>query len=135
LNINLNAGTRSDSSDIFIYYKLGPDDGSDGQCITGIYTVDTSNGETDPAGGTRIDLDLNQGAGGDFIFLGYFKQAGAKPIRGIAVKDDHSTANTEGGSGYDYLWVTHQGSALMQDLNEGSGGDYVYVGYSYGSPE
>jgi hypothetical protein len=135
LNINLNAGTGSDSDDIFIYYKLGPDDGSEGQCITEIYTVDTSNGEGNPGGGTLINLDLNQGAHGDYIYLGYFRQAGARPVRGIAVKDDHGTAYSQGGSGYDYLWVTHQGTALMQDLNEGSGGDYVYVGYSYDSPE
>jgi hypothetical protein len=135
LNINLNAGTDSDTADIWIYYKVGPDDGSEGQCITRLYTVDTTNGETNPAGGTTIAVDLNQGAGGDFIYLGYVNEAGAEPVRAVAVKDDASTAYSDGGSGYDYLWVTHQGSATMQDLNEDAGGDFVYVGYSYGSPE
>ena len=91
MRVDLNAGAGGDTPYIWIYYKSGPDDGSAGSCITGLYTVDTSNGETDPAEGTVIDVDLNRGAGGDYIYLGYFMQSGADPIRSIPVKNDSAT--------------------------------------------
>jgi hypothetical protein len=117
---------------IWIYYKLGPDDGTEGDPITGIYTVDTSNGESNPPGGTMIGVDLNYDVGGDFIYLGYFRGTG-DAVRSIATHNpsDGDYNYSQGGASSYYYWVTHQGSATLQDLNEGAGGDFIYVGYSY----
>jgi hypothetical protein len=136
LGMSLNVGVAAESSGLWLYYKLGPDDGSDGQCLTGLYTVNTSRGETDPEGGTRINVDLNQNAGGgDTLYLGYVRQPGAEPLRAIALRDTDATVYSDGGAASSYLWVAPAGSSVPQDLNEGAGGDFVFMGTSCDRPE
>ncbi len=135
LNRDLNIGAGGDF--IWIYYKLGPDDGSEGEPITGIYTVNTNNGETNPTGGTLIPVDLNDGAGGDYIYLGYFTGTDDPIIRSIAINNRAEKTSTgdfvysEGGESSYYFWVTQQTTVKMQDLNESAGGHFVYLGYSH----
>jgi hypothetical protein len=128
---DLNAGSGGDF--IAIYYKLGPDDGSQGACISRIYTINDSHGEANIPGGTRIGFDLNYTVGGDFIYLGFIQDASQPPIRSVVIYDQNynkPTFSEGGGSQYQYTWVTKQNSANWQDLNEGAGGDLIFIGYS-----
>jgi hypothetical protein len=138
LPVDLNQG--SGGGFIWVYYKLGADDGSDGTPIGHIYTVDTSNGESNtPGGPCAVDYagycrDLNQSVGGDYIYLHYLLDA-SNPIRAIVVKADgvYHWAPAEAANQYnpdlDVEWCTHMGNPLvLQDLNEGAGGAYIYIG-------
>jgi hypothetical protein len=71
-----------------------------------------------PLGYTKINVDLNRGAGGDFIYVCYKKGVGA-PITG--------------------LWVTLGGgqppsdrgfTRINVDLNRGAGGDFIWLWYT-----
>ncbi|WP_420751930.1 MAC/perforin domain-containing protein [Rhodococcus sp. O3] len=95
------------------------------QVITG-----GSRGIAPPAGFEKIPVDLNRGAGGDFIFLCMQKltrarlsQAGINPITGLKVVYGK---NTPAPAGYEKIDV---------DLNKGAGGEFVYLSYKRGEPE
>ena len=64
----------------------------------------------DLGGWTKIDQDLNAGAGGDYIYL-YVKPPVLNNLK--VISGDHSC-----GSGW---------TKLDQDLNAGAGGDYIYL--------
>lgn len=68
----------------------------------------------------RIPVDLNQGAGGSYIYLAYLKGGEADPITAlyVLIQDDKEPINAP--SGY---------TPIATDLNEGAGGDYVYLCY------
>ena len=86
--------------------------------ITGldvIYGQDTP----PPPGYTKIDVDINKGAGGEYIYLCYSKEPG-EPITSIQVfASDSSDFQIQ--SGY---------TKIDKDLNKGAGGKYIYMGYS-----
>lgn len=65
--------------------------------------------------------DLNDGAGGKYIYLYYTIDAWDYPrgITSIAFNDDSFGA------------VCGNGSTTPQDINEGAGGDYIYMHYGY----
>ncbi len=142
LPIDLNRGAGGDF--IWIYYKLGLDDGSTEGLVpvNRVYTVDTSDGEHDPYGGTLASVDLNKGAGGDFIYL-YFTRGFGNPARCVVVwnagedNDEHNyywgpvtpVDNLVTYDPSDVVWARQHGTTSLQDLNEGSGGDFIYVGY------
>ncbi len=71
-----------------------------------------------PAGYTKINVDLNQGAGGDFIFVCYKKGVGA-PITGLYVTLDGGQPPAE-----------PVYSKIDVDLNRNAGGDYIYLWYT-----
>lgn len=71
-----------------------------------------------PEGYTRINVDLNQGAGGDYMYLCWKKGVGA-PITGLAV-----TLN--GGQPPSDARYTR----INVDLNRNAGGDYVWLWYT-----
>ncbi|WP_299011113.1 MAC/perforin domain-containing protein [uncultured Shewanella sp.] len=75
-----------------------------------------------PVGFTKLDVDLNKGSGGEYIYLCYKK---VPFIDSIAIKD----LDVVSGSSPD-LQAPHGFTRLEQDLNKGSGGDYVYLCYS-----
>ena len=56
LDIDLNEGTGGNY--IWLYYKMGKADGSEGEPVSRIYTVDEYDGET-PQGGTKLPVNLN----------------------------------------------------------------------------
>ena len=85
--------------------------------ITEITFIDGHDTPT-PAGFTKINVDLNQGAGGDFIYLCYKRGVGA-PITGLAV-----TVNS-GSPPSDAEYVRWN-----LDLNRNAGGAYIYLWYS-----
>jgi hypothetical protein len=70
-----------------------------------------------PAGYTKINKDLNKGAGGDFIYLCYKKGDGA-PLTKIFVTigEDRRHPN-----------VPEKCSIINVDLNRDAGGNYIYL--------
>lgn len=73
---------------------------------------------TAPAGYTKIPIDLNQGASGDYIYLCYRKGVGA-PLTGLAVT--YNSASPPAG----YSWTR-----IDVDLNRGAGGAFVWLWYT-----
>jgi hypothetical protein len=74
-------------------------------------------------GYTQINQDLNQGAAGDYIYLNYktAPATGAGPFISSLTVFDGTNPPTNDPS---YTFIT------TQDLNKGSGGDDLYLGYS-----
>jgi len=77
-----------------------------------------SSGIQPPAGYTRINADLNAGAGGDYIYLCYKKGVGA-PITGLCVTIDSGAPP-----------ANPKYTRINVDLNDGAGGDYIYLWYT-----
>jgi hypothetical protein len=71
-----------------------------------------------PAGYTKINVDLNQGAGGDYIYLCYKKGVGA-PITGIAVTINDNPPPSDA-----------EYTRIDVDLNRGSSGDFIWLWYT-----
>ncbi|MBN1441947.1 MAG: hypothetical protein JXA90_04515 [Planctomycetes bacterium] len=153
--MDLNEGTGGNY--VWLYYKLGPADGSEGTPLGEIYTVDETDGEKPKSkDDTVLPNNLNSGSvvEGNRIFLA-FKSSDWPVVRGIAVANidssDNSTMiqyappNVEGK--YPVVWVQERKndgwSTSMpgpwepspQDLNEGTSfalfyvTDYNYIGY------
>lgn len=70
-----------------------------------------------PAGFTRVEVDLNRNAGGDYIFLCYKKGVGA-PITGLMVLTGLHAMPPAG-------W-----QRINVDLNRNAGGEYIWVAYT-----
>lgn len=82
-----------------------------------------------PAGYTRIGVDLNKGAGGKYIYLCYRRGDGPAimaPLKFI-VTDQTMPAITAVPLPAAGQPATGQYSMIPQDLNEGSGGRYIYL--------
>jgi hypothetical protein len=85
-------------------------------CITEVAVIyGGSFGIAPPAGFTKVGVDLNQGAGGDYIFLCYKKGIGA-PITGLAVTLNGGSPPTD---------ATY--TRVNVDLNRNCGGDTDFV--------
>lgn len=95
--------------------------------ITGLYVIygSSSNIQCDkgyPGVYTRVDVDLNKGAGGDYIYLCFTRNPDwpGTPVTDIYVWSGNS-ANPYFPLGYILLNV---------DLNKGAGGKHIYLSYS-----
>lgn len=148
LNIDLNEG--SGGNYIWLYYKTGKADGSQGQPVSRIYTVDEHDGEA-PQGGTKLPVNLNEGSpfvGGVPLWL-YVVKAD-RPVARCVVVDNRTKGKRlygppEAAGKYSIEWVRQlvpdgfgpPYSDLppdTQDLNEGESylfvlSDYIYIGY------
>jgi hypothetical protein len=120
---------------IFLYVAFGRDDGSDGPPITALKLWDSTDepGIPPSTSFTKIDQDLSEGAGGDFILL-YYSTAASEgaPIRALCVYDKSDNTrvySTNAGTAQIYSDVTNT-AGCRQDLNEGASGDYIYLMYS-----
>lgn len=96
--------------------------------INALAVVTGDNSETAaPVGYTRIDLDLNRGAGGKWIYAAYHKEpynilsSSQQAVVGIGVFDQDEVNSMPPG------WTV-----IPHDLNEGAGGEFVYLGYKMG---
>ncbi|XP_026173788.1 uncharacterized protein LOC113136890 [Mastacembelus armatus] len=74
----------------------------------------------------KINVDLNKGAGGNFIYMWYKSQAGTAPITRIQL-----TFSDDMGAGLSRVGYTR----IFKDLNAGAGGDYIYLWYFRGPTE
>lgn len=96
------------------YNKTGPNK----DCIDDVKIIFGKNAPA-PAGYTKLDLDLNKGAGGEYVYLCYRRVPynNSIAIKGVTVL---------GGSSPN-VPAPYQFVQVPGDLNEGAGGDYVYV--------
>ena len=154
LDIDLNEG--SGGSYVWLYYRTGKADGSEGQPVSRIYTVDEHDGEA-PQGGVKLPVDLNAGShivGGVPLWL-YVVQAERPVARCIVVDNRGIGSNSTGkrvyappeaAGKYQIEWVRELNPDNLsqpfadlpfdaQDLNEGESflpffvSDYIYIGY------
>ena len=138
VDYNLNSGT--DEQIIYLLYKTGSADDTLNPPITDFYIKSTSDKSDHPdmithnnrnyyritsivGSNSFLDSygDLNDGAGGKYIYLYYTTDAWDYP-RGISGISFNSTSDGA---------VCGNGSAEPQDLNEGAHGDYIYMHYKY----
>jgi hypothetical protein len=125
IQLDLNAETKKDR-DPFIYLTWKPVDSSDpNRLITSLSVHKSKDSKMAKErlrgeGFTLIDKDLNQGAGGDFIYLGYKKgEDGKKPITDLCITYDNDRKPEKNGF-----------TRINVDLNAGAGGKFVYLWYS-----
>lgn len=122
LDVDLNASAGGDY--IYTFYIKQTEDqlkSSNKMPINGIKVVVGKNTPV-PTGYTKINIDLNQGAGGDYIYLCY-RRGWTSPIKDIIVIQSNSS-NPIIPAGYVKENV---------DLNKGAGGYYLYFCYSTSS--
>ncbi|KAE8287112.1 hypothetical protein D5F01_LYC15076 [Larimichthys crocea] len=74
----------------------------------------------------KINVDLNKGAGGNYIYLWYKTEQGSAPITRLQVTFSDDMAVGLISAGY---------TKIDKDLNAGAGGDYIYLWYFKGSTE
>ncbi len=154
LDIDLN-GRNTGGNYIWLYYKVGKADGSEGDPISRIYTVDEYDGETDTLGGTKLPVNLNEDnlkdEGNKPLWLYYIK-SDWPVVRSIVVYQRQGDWNVvkygppEAEGQYDIVWVQELVPDNFkspyddihpdaQDLNEGQSNfiflmsDYLYIGY------
>lgn len=105
--------------------------------VLNIYVVSSSSPEKAralcPPGYTLINIDLNKGAGGKYMYLCYLK--GTNPDMALT---DFFMEHRGGSKGQQTLELTHNGNLqeytrLAIDLNKSAGGKYVYLWYTMGS--
>lgn len=147
LDIDLNQGTGGNY--VWLYYRTGKADGSEGPPVSLIYTVDQHDGEA-PQGGVKLPVDLNAGSpfvGGRPLWLYVVKLNGAA-ARCVVVdnrtKGKRVYGPPEAAGKYQIEWVRQMSPDLSppyadlprdaQDLNEGESylfviSDYIYIGY------
>jgi hypothetical protein len=148
MDIDLNEG--SGGNYIWLYYRTGKADGSDGQPVGRIYTVDEHDQET-PQGGEKLPVNLNEGSpfvGGVPLWL-YVVKAD-RPVARCIVVDNRTKGKRvygppEAAGKYQIEWVQELLPDSLsppypdlpdhaQDLNEGESSifyltDYIYIGY------
>jgi hypothetical protein len=148
LDIDLNQGTGGNY--VWLYYRTGRADGSEGQPVTQIYTVDQHDGET-PQGGMKLPVDLNAGSpfvGGRPLWLYVVKAS--RPVARCVVVDNRTKSKRvygppEAAGKGQIEWVRQLSANGLsppypdlprdaQDLNEGESyllviSDYIYIGY------
>ena len=84
--------------------------------INGV-TVIYGQGSSPPANYTKIDKDLNKGAGGEYVYLCYTTALSSPPITGFQV--------FAGGSAS--FGIQNGYNKIPNDLNKGAGGSYIYA--------
>ncbi|HRX22012.1 MAG TPA: copper amine oxidase N-terminal domain-containing protein [Syntrophomonadaceae bacterium] len=124
-NADLNAGAGG--SYIYLCYKLG--ENAD-DAITDLFmertggsvpaTTATVNHNANNVPYTRLGVDLNINAGGDFIYMWYTKAKTRPPVKDMGV--------AFGNVGWpDYDTVCWQNTQEPADVNRGAGGEYIYI--------
>ncbi|MDD3654945.1 MAG: stalk domain-containing protein [Desulfotomaculaceae bacterium] len=127
VNADLNAGAGGDY--IYLCYKLS--ENAD-DAITDFFMEYTGSGapsttttvshNANNVPYTRIGIDLNQGAGGNFIYLWYTKAKTKTPVKAMAV-----TFGAEGLPDYEpVFWLNSQSPA---DVNKSVGGATIIIKY------
>ncbi|MEN8224025.1 MAG: MAC/perforin domain-containing protein [Bacteroidota bacterium] len=139
LHADLNASVGGQL--IWIYYLLGYENDETFEPIAEICTIDETDGETLGAlpgeGWVKLPEDLNKGAGGDLIYLAYrrINESSENILTGVRVEHDAKNDNyyslyTNGSNNW-YAVQAAYNSGYKQDLNEGSGGWYIWLHYTY----
>lgn len=122
INVDLNRDAHGKY--IYLCYQNGLDED---EAIADITFI--TNSQSVPDGYVKMPQDLNEGAGGAFIYLCYKKMKTAQPIRRIEVLVGENTAPSPG-----FYYAKNAHSKVKQDLNQGAGGNYIWLAYSYVQP-
>jgi MAC/Perforin domain len=128
INQDLNQGAGGDY--IYLDYKTTPAAGM-GPFLYQLTVYDGANPPASAGGFTFItDQDLNKGAGGDYLYLGYNTTSDPnQAIKAIAVVSGSSSSAANYG---DYVPVTFYGNAsTAADCNAGAGGSFIYIEVKY----
>ncbi len=104
---------------IFIFYQTG----ESGQGLAAIRFI-TGQNTSPPIGWTKVDVDINKGAGGEYIYLCYLRSPEATYINHF----QSGFGKSEGSAFSDF---TPNAVVLSQDLNKGAHGKYIYLGYYF----
>jgi hypothetical protein len=123
--INVDLNRDAGGAYIYLCYHNGPDDLEAISDITFIV-----NNQPVPAGYIKIDQDLNQGAGGDYIYLCYKKEITSTPIRRVNILIGQSATPDP-----DFYFGENYYTGVKQDLNQGAGGNYIWLVYSHLLPD
>lgn len=134
LPYDLNRGAGGHT--LWIYYLMGLENDTITP-VAEIRTLDTSDGETLAnlgEGFTYIDVDLNRGSGGDFIYLAFRRRNNYTDdlLTGLKIWDRGSTYVYSSGTSSSFTWygLMQYNSSTLQDLNEGAGGAFIYLYYT-----
>jgi hypothetical protein len=122
--INVDLNRDAGGKYIYLCYKNGLDNQEAISEITFIV-----NNQQIPPGYVKIPQDLNEGAGGDFIYLCYKKEITNNPIRRVNVLIGQNAQPDPG-----FYFTKNYYSGVKQDLNQGAGGNFVWMVYSYDFP-
>jgi len=120
VDLNRDAGGKY----IYLCYKTGLDDQEAISNVTFII-----NNQQTPPGYVKLPQDLNEGAGGDFVYLCYKKEITSNPIRRINILIGQNTQPETG-----FYFAENYWSGIKQDLNQGAGGNFLWMVYSYDLP-
>lgn len=117
---DLNAEAGGDFIYLCFHEEMFHSSGPNKDCIVDLKVIFDK--DATPPGFTKIDQDLNKGAGGKYVYLCYKKAAydDAKAIKSVTVIGGNS-AEVPAPYGF---------TKVPGDLNAGAGGQYVYVCYS-----
>lgn len=110
---------------IYLCYKNGLDDQESISDIT--FIIDN---QAVPSGYTKISTNLNEGAGGNAIYLCYKKEMTNNPIRRLDILIGQNAIPALG-----FYFAENHYSGVKQDLNQGCGGNYIWMVYSYSLPD
>ena len=114
---DLNSGAGGEY--IYLAYTRDP---SMGTPITAIQCAASSH-HHDPAcvppGYTKVDGDLNRGAGGKYIYMSFIRDTSPTPVTEIDV-----LVGTER-----LIWPSKDFVRINQDCNQGAEGKYIYIVY------
>lgn len=127
-DVPIDYDTNETNDDIY-RYTVGTNYISEIKCAEGSSSTTVKNSLKN-AGYTVIDYDLNKGAGGSYIFMGYKTTTNyddaLKDVRFYSSSNDIDTSLINikiNGKNVEF-------KADMTDLNKGSGGDYIYTCYT-----
>ncbi len=82
---------------------------------------------TPPASYTKINVDLNKGSGGKYIYLCYTKDSSKSPLTGILAYAGVRFPNPPIGYPWSVVANSNGYGDPGTDLNEGAGGDWIYL--------
>jgi hypothetical protein len=123
--INVDLNRDAGGKYIYLCYKNGLDDHEAVSAITFVI-----NNQQTPAGYIKIPQDLNEGSGGEFIYLCYRKEVTSNPIRRVNILIGENSVPEPG-----FYFGENYYSGIKQDLNQGAGGNYIWLVYSYDLPD
>ena len=119
--IDLNAGAGGKYIYACFKKKEGDAPNDNATAIRGLYVISGNNGAIPaPNGYTKLPIDLNMGAGGDFIYLCFTRNSSlGAPLEDVSVIAGGSS-DIPAPTGYEKFPV---------DLNKGAGGAFIYLCY------
>jgi len=123
--INVDLNRDAGGKYIYLCFQNGLDDQEAVSDITFIV-----NSQATPDGYIKIPQDLNEGAGGAFIYLCYKKEITSNPIRRVNILVGENAQPDPG-----FYFAENYYSHSKQDLNQGAGGNYIWMVYSYDLPD